>query len=345
MKARKTILVTGGAGYIGSHTIIELLKSENYEVISVDWYFTSSPLAYEQIKEITGREFKIYNTDLCHPETFEKIFEENSIDGVIHFAAFKAVGESVEQPMKYYHNNIQSLVNLLNLSEKYKVYNVIFSSSCSVYGNIQKLPVDEQTPLPKAESPYAYTKQIGEQMLQDFCAQHRDFNAIALRYFNPVGAHESGKIGEWPISKPNNLVPLITGAAAGKYPQLTVFGGDYPTRDGTNIRDYIHVTDIANAHVLALDHLLAQKQKTNYDVFNLGSGNGVSVLEAIAAFEKVSGQKLNYKIGARRAGDVVAVYSDSAKAEQALGWKCKYGIDQMMETAWQWELFKAQHSF
>ena len=273
------------------------------------------------------------------------MFIENKIEGVIHFAAFKAVGESVEFPMKYYHNNISSLVNLLNLCEKYQVANVIFSSSCSVYGNIETLPVNENTPLPKAESPYAYTKQIGEHMLQDFCKQQPVFNAISLRYFNPVGAHISAKIGEWPLSKPNNLVPLITGTAAEKFPLLTVLGGDYPTRDGTCIRDYIHVTDIANAHVLAIDYLFNRKNKNNYEVFNLGSGNGVSVLEAIAAFEKVSGKKLKYVIGERRAGDVVAVYSDSTKVKNAIGWECVHDIDSMMKTAWEWELYRIAHHF
>jgi len=203
--------------------------------------------------------------------------------------------------------------------------------------------VDEDTPLPKAESQYAYTKQIGEVMIEDVCKRYLDFNAVSLRYFNPVGAHVSGTIGEWPINKPNNLVPLITGTAIGKYPQLTVFGGDYPTRDGTNIRDYIHVSDIANAHVLALDYLIAGKNKTNYDVFNLGSGNGVSVLEAIAAFEKVSGKKLNYTIGQRRSGDVVSVYSNSSKVEKAFGWKFPHNINSMMKTAWDWELYRSKH--
>jgi len=345
MPDKKTVLVTGGAGYIGSHTIIELLANDNYNVISVDGFFNSSPKAYEQVQQITGKQFKTYTIDLCNEKEFDKIFTENKIDGVIHFAAFKSVGESVEQPLKYYHNNIASLVNLLTLCDKHKVGNVIFSSSCSVYGNVQTLPVDENTVIPKAESPYAYTKQIGENMLSDFCKQHTAFNAIALRYFNPVGAHISGSIGEWPLGKPSNLVPLITGVAIGKYQQLTVLGGDYQTRDGTCIRDYIHVTDIANAHVLALDYLLAHKNTNNYEVFNLGSGQGVSVLEAIAAFEKVSGKKLNYHIGERRAGDVIAVYSNSSKVQKALGWKCEHDITSMMKTAWEWEVYRTQHNF
>jgi UDP-glucose 4-epimerase len=324
---------------------VELLNHGGFEVISADNFSNSSAKAYEQVKKITGKEFKIYETDACDKIELEKIFAENKIEGIIHFAAFKAVGESVEEPLKYYRNNVLSLINIIELSLKYKTGNLIFSSSCSVYGNVKHLPVNEDTPLPKAESPYAYTKQIGEELVKDVCNRHADFDAISLRYFNPVGAHISGTLGEWPLNKPNNLVPLITGTAIGKYSQLTVFGNDYPTRDGTNIRDYIHVSDIANAHVLALDHLLAGKNKTNHEVFNLGTGNGVSVLEAIHAFEKVSGKKLNYTMGQRRPGDVIAVYSDSARVEKTLGWKCKHGIDSMMKTAWDWELYRSEKGF
>jgi UDP-glucose 4-epimerase len=330
------ILITGGSGYIGSHTIIELFN-KGFEVVSVDNQSNSSVNAYENVKKITGKEVKSYSVDLCNIDASRVIFKNHQFAGVIHFAAYKAVGESVEEPLKYYHNNIASLVNIIALSKEFGVRNLIFSSSCSVYGNVEKLPVDENTPLPKAESPYAYTKQIGEVMIQDFCKVNKDFNAIALRYFNPVGAHPSGLNGESPINKPNNLVPIITGVAIGKMAQLTVYGGDYPTRDGTCVRDYIHVSDIANAHVLAIDYLINSKNNTNYDVFNLGTGNGVSVLEAINAFEKISGQKLNYKIGPRREGDVIAVYSDSTKVYQALKWKCAHNIDSMMETAWKWE--------
>ncbi len=330
------ILITGGSGYIGSHTIIELFN-KGFEVVSVDNQSNSSVNAYENVKKITGKEVKNYSIDLCDIDASRAIFKHHEFAGVIHFAAYKAVGESVEEPLKYYHNNIASLVNILALSKEFGVKNLIFSSSCSVYGNVEKLPVDENTPLPKAESPYAYTKQIGEVMIQDFCKVNKEFNAIALRYFNPVGAHPSGLNGESPINKPNNLVPIITGVAIGKMAQLTVYGGDYPTRDGTCVRDYIHVSDIANAHVLAMDYLIHSKNATNYDVFNLGTGNGVSVLEAINAFEKVSGQKLNYKIGPRREGDVIAVYSDSAKVYKALNWECEHDIESMMETAWKWE--------
>ena len=331
------ILVTGGSGYIGSHTIIELLQTTNYEVVSIDNQSNSSIVTYDQIEKITGKKIIHHSIDLCDMEATEKIFQLHNFSGIIHFAAFKEVGESVENPLKYYHNNLNSLSNVLSLSKKHKVNNFIFSSSCSVYGNVTKLPVDENTPLPKAESPYAYTKQIGEIMIADFCKVNPQFNAIALRYFNPVGAHPSGLNGESPINKPNSLVPVITETAIGKRDKLFVNGGDYPTRDGTCIRDYIHVCDIANAHVLAMNYLMDNKNPLNYDVFNLGTGNGVSVLEAIHAFEKVSGKKLNYVIGPRREGDVIAVYSDSNKVEKAFGWKCKYSIDEMMATAWKWE--------
>ena len=332
----KTILVTGGSGYIGSHTMVELI-AQSYDVVSIDNQSNSSIQAYENISKITGKQIQHYSIDICDKEVLELVFKKHEFAGIIHFAAFKAVGESVEQPLKYYHNNICSLVTILELSKKYKVNNLIFSSSCSVYGNIDKLPVDENTPLPKAESPYAYTKQIGEVMIEDFCKVNANYNAIALRYFNPVGAHESGYIGESPINKPNNLVPIITGTAIGKINHLTVYGNDYPTRDGTCIRDYIHVSDIAIAHVSAMNMLLTNKQTKNYDVINLGSGNGVTVLEMIDAFEKVSKQKLNFKIGDRRPGDVIAVYADNSKAQQLLNWKCKYDVEAMMETAWRWE--------
>lgn len=331
------ILVTGGSGYIGSHTIIELLQTTNYEVVSVDNQSNSSAIAYDHIEKITGKKVTQHSVDLCDMAATEELFKKYNLSGIIHFAAFKEVGESVENPLKYYHNNINSLVNVLSLCKKYEVKNFIFSSSCSVYGNVTKLPVDENTPLPKAESPYAYTKQIGEIMIADFCKANPKFNAIALRYFNPVGAHPSGLNGESPINKPNSLVPVITETAIGKRPELFVNGGDYPTRDGTCIRDYIHVCDIANAHILAMNYLMENKNTLNYDVFNLGTGNGVSILEAIEAFEKVSGQKLNYIMGPRREGDVIAVYSDSTKVEKAFAWTCKYNIEEMMATAWKWE--------
>jgi UDP-glucose 4-epimerase len=332
----KTILVTGGSGYIGSHTIVELL-AQSYQVVSVDNQSNSSKSAYDNIQKITGKHITHYSLDVCDQQELEKVFTQHQFSGVIHFAAFKAVGESVEQPLMYYHNNINSLISILKLSKKHGVNNLIFSSSCSVYGNIEKLPVIENTPLPKAESPYAYTKQIGEVMIEDFCKVNSDYNAISLRYFNPVGAHVSGLIGESPINKPNNLVPIITGTAIGKIDYLTVYGNDYPTRDGTCIRDYIHVSDIATAHVSAMNNLISEQQTKNYDVINLGSGNGVTVLEMIDAFQKVAKQKLNYKIGARRPGDVIAVYADNTKAKEVLNWNCKFNVEDMMETAWRWE--------
>ena len=276
--------------------------------------------------------------DLANQEATEAIFAENpDIDGVIHFAALKAVGESVAMPLHYYRNNFNSLINILGASKKYGVDNVIFSSSCTVYGEIDQLPVTEASPVSKAESPYGNTKLVGEQIIRDFVKSSESQKVMALRYFNPVGAHESGLNGEDPINKPNNLVPVITMTASGLIPQLTVFGGDYPTRDGSCIRDYIHVTDIAEAHVMAMDYLLNNRNSDRFEFLNLGSGNGVSVLEAIEAFEKVSGQKLNYVVGERRPGDVTAIYSDSSLAKEKLGWEAKIGIEEMMASAWKWQ--------
>ncbi len=333
------ILVTGGAGYIGSHTILEILDSKKWDVISVDNYSNSSAKTFERIKAISGKEVKNYDVDLCNLASSKKIFEENKdITGIIHFAAFKSVPESVADPLLYYHNNIESLVNILQLAREYKVPHFIFSSSCSVYGNIEKLPVTEDTPLSKAASPYAATKQIGESILADFSATFMDLKTIALRYFNPVGAHPSGKIGEVSSQRPNNLVPIITGTAVGKFPVLTVFGNDYPTRDGTCVRDYIHVCDIAKAHVDALAYLEKTPSAPLFSIYNLGTGNGITVTEMIKAFEKISDKKLNYIIGKRREGDVVAIYSDSTKAEKILQWKPRYSLDEMMDTAWKWQL-------
>jgi UDP-glucose 4-epimerase len=331
------ILVTGGAGYIGSNTILELLNDASIEVVSVDNFANSSASTYDRIKNISNKVIKHYDMDLNDEKAIFTMFDkEQDIAGIIHFAAFKAVGESVENPGKYYRNNINALTNILNAAVKYKVNNFIFSSSCSVYGNADKLPVNEETTIAKAESPYAHTKQIGEEIIA-FYAQRFGFKAIALRYFNPVGSHISGKNGELPLNRPSNLVPVITQTAMGIIPEMEVFGDDYDTRDGSCIRDYIHVSDIANAHVLALKYLVNGKQIQNFDVYNLGTGQGVSVLEAISAFEKVSGQKLTYKISPRRSGDVIAIYSDSSKALKNLGWSCKYGIEDMMRTAWEWQ--------
>ena len=333
----KKIIVTGGAGYIGSHTIIELLTHTPYQIISIDNFSNSNAGAYDRIRQITNKNFDQIELDLCNQNALEQALNTiGQIHGIIHFAAFKSVPDSVKDPILYYHNNINSLNNLLRYCAEKNIQNFIFSSSCSVYGNADQLPVTENTPLKKAESPYAHTKQVGEDILQFFCAAHPTFNAVMLRYFNPVGAHMSGLNGELPIAKPNNLVPIITQTAVGKN-SLTVFGNDYPTRDGYCIRDYIHVTDIADAHVKALDHLLQNKQHKNLNVFNLGTGVGISVMEAIASFEKVSGLKLPYTVGARRAGDVIAVYADNNKAKNELHWNPQYNIDDMMLSAWKWQ--------
>ena len=339
------ILITGGAGYIGSHTAIELLNDGRFEVISIDNFYTSSPEALERVEQITGKKLKNYRIDICDWQLLESIFQENTdIVGIIHFAAFKAVGESVSNPLKYYHNNNGSLVNILRACAQFNIPNLVFSSSCTVYGNIEKLPVSEDTPTQNAVSPYGTTKLMGEKMIQDFALAHQT-KCILLRYFNPVGAHISGKIGETPVGKPNNLVPMITQTAVGLQEKLTVFGSNYPTKDGTCVRDYIHVSDIANGHLKAFDYLFANKNESNCEVFNLGTGEGVSVKEAIDAFEKVSGVKLAYELGEARAGDVVAIYSDCTKAKNKLGWEAKYKIEQMMDSAWKWEqnLYAQKH--
>jgi UDP-glucose 4-epimerase len=339
MEPVKTILVTGGAGYIGSHTIIELLGTTSFQVISIDNFSNSSAKTFERIEQITGKKVMNYAVDMCDFNALTSIFEkEKNICGIIHFAAYKSVPESVLHPAKYYYNNLNSLLNILECCKKYNIPDFIFSSSCSVYGNISELPVKESTPFCRAESPYAYTKQAGEEILKDYAKAFSQLNIVALRYFNPVGSHVTGLIGESPLNKPNNLVPVITNTAIGKIPQMTVYGNDYPTRDGTCIRDYIHVTDIAAAHIKALEYILSKKQHTNFSIFNLGTGQGVSVLEAIHAFEKVSGKKLNYTIGEKRPGDVNAIYSDTSLSERELGWKPKFSLDEMMETAWKWEL-------
>jgi len=330
------VLVTGGAGYIGSHTLVDLLE-KGFEVVSVDNYCNSDGSAYQQIQDITGKEVKNYVVDLCDQNATENIFKENpEISSVIHFAALKAVGESVADPILYFRNNLTSLVNVLDCCRKYRVHKFIFSSSCTVYGNALELPVTESTPEQEAESPYGRTKQFGEKMIQD-CIKGTDIKAISLRYFNPAGAHPSSKMGESPLNKPQNLVPVITGVAKGSIEKLTVFGDDYDTRDGSCLRDYIHVMDLANAHSLAVSRLDQDLAMVHFEVFNLGTGEGVTVLEAIEAFESSTGQKLNYVIGDRRPGDVIAVYSDLSKAKNELQWTTKYSIHDIMKTAWEWE--------
>jgi UDP-glucose 4-epimerase len=330
-----TILVTGGCGYIGSHTIVDLIKN-GYDVISVDNNSRSNPGMLTGIESITGKKIKNYKVDLCNFDDTFAIFHENDIRGVIHFAAFKAVGESVEKPLLYFENNLTSLINLLKCVQEFETPYFVFSSSCTVYGNPDQIPVTEKTPPKPAESPYGYTKQMGEQIINEF-AKSIGTHCILLRYFNPVGAHPSIKIGEMPIGKPQNLVPAITQTAIGKLEKMTVYGNDYDTRDGSCLRDFIHVSDIAHAHTLAIKYLEEEKNTGLCEVFNLGSGNGVTVLEAIHAFEKVSGTKLNYEIGPRRTGDVIAIYANNDLARQLLGWNPQYSLEDMMRTAWEWE--------
>lgn len=336
----QTIIVTGGAGYIGSHTIIELINQTTYDVISIDNFSNSTPQTFDRIETITGKRIRNLNVDICNLEALEFAISsvKSPILGIIHFAAFKAVGDSVLNPLSYYHNNLESLVNMLKICKLKNIQNFIFSSSCSVYGNVDQLPVTEETPFAPAESPYAHTKQIGEEILINFTKSEHTFKTVLLRYFNPVGAHLSGFNGELSKDKPNNLVPFITQSAAGILPPLIVFGGDYDTRDGSCIRDYIHVSDIADAHVKALNHIIENKQKQATSIFNLGTGNGVSVFEAIHSFEKVSNQKLNYSVGPRRAGDVINIYANNNFAKQELNWIPKYNLDDMMLSAWKWQL-------
>ncbi len=332
----KKILVTGGCGYIGSHTIVDLLE-HGFEVVSVDDFSNSYPSVLDDIEQISGKRIENFTTNLTDFSATKKIFEKHpDIAGIIHFAAFKAVGESVNQPLEYYHNNLTSLINLLQLSVEFDVKNFVFSSSCTVYGNPDSIPVTENFPMKEAASPYGATKQMGERIIQDL-VQTGKIQATLLRYFNPVGAHPSILLGELPIGKPLNLVPVITQTAVGILPEMQVFGSDYPTRDGSCIRDFIHVCDIARAHTLAVEQLMEQRNKVPCEIFNLGTGLGITVLEAIQAFEKVSKVQLPYRIAPRRAGDVVAIYANNEKAVNELGWKIQYDIEAMMDTAWKWQ--------
>jgi UDP-glucose 4-epimerase len=332
------ILVTGGTGYIGSHYIIEQTRNTNWEVISIDNFSNSSAKTLERIQKITGRSIKNYEIDLRNKQDLLNVFKTNAdIQGIVHFAALKAVGESVNQPLRYYDNNINGLLNLLELVDKYEVPYFIFSSSSSVYGNVSKLPVDENTQMGKAESPYAHTKQIGESIIENFYKIHTNIKGISLRYFNPVGSDKTGLNGEDPINIPNNLVPVITQVASGIIPELVIFGNDWNTRDGTCIRDYIHVSDIAYAHIKALEFLINNKNESNYEVFNLGTGNGLSVYEVVKAFEESTGINLNYRFGPRRPGDTEAVYSNNDNAEKKLNWKPARDTKEMMTSAWKWQ--------
>lgn len=329
------ILVTGGTGYIGSHTIVELYNA-GHEVVAIDNFDNSYPDVLTNIEKITGKKVAFAEVDIRDKKALtDFMVSQQGIDAVIHFAAFKAVGESVKNPLKYYENNVGGTVNLLYAMQEAGINQIAFSSSCTVYGEASP-PVDENTEMPKAQSPYGNTKQICEEVLFDY-TQASDMKVVSLRYFNPVGAHSSALIGELPIGVPNNLVPFITQTAIGKREVLTVFGDDYPTPDGTCIRDYIHVVDLAKAHVKAIEFLQQKKYTESYSVFNLGTGNGNSVLEVIQSFEKVTGVKVNCKIGPRRAGDVVQIYANCDKATSVLGWKTELDLDSCMQTAWAWE--------
>ncbi|MGH1436629.1 MAG: UDP-glucose 4-epimerase GalE [Lewinella sp.] len=330
------ILVTGGCGYIGSHTIVDLIEN-GYEVVAVDNLSNADESVLKGIAEITGVNVKNHVVDLAEREATVRLFQEEAFNGVIHFAALKHVGESVHQPVRYYQNNLNSLLNVIEGMQATGCQHLIFSSSCSVYGNTDELPVTEKTPRQSAESPYGRTKQMCEDILFDVCKISPDFQAVLLRYFNPAGAHPSSLIGEAPSNPASNLAPVITETAMGKRKEMMVFGNDYNTSDGSCVRDYIHVVDLAHAHTLALDYLRENRQASNCELFNLGIGTGVSVLEAIHAFEEVTGIKLNYRIGDRRAGDVVSIYANADKASRELGWQPKYNIKDIMETAWAWE--------
>ncbi|WP_209404684.1 UDP-glucose 4-epimerase GalE [Pseudozobellia sp. WGM2] len=331
------ILVTGGLGFIGSHTVVEL-QNEGFEVVIIDDCSNSSEEVLKGITAISGKTPIFEKIDLKEKESVSDFFKRHDdIQGVIHFAASKAVGESVEKPLLYYENNIATLVYLLKELSNKDNSNFIFSSSCTVYGQADKMPITEDAPVKPAESPYGNTKQIGEEIIRETCKVTDGLNAIALRYFNPMGAHPSAEIGELPIGVPQNLVPFITQTGVGLRQELSVFGDDYPTSDGTCVRDYIYVVDLAKAHVQALQRLLERKNSENYEVFNLGTGKGSSVLEVIHSFENVSGEKLNYKIVDRRAGDITEAYADTTKANEVLGWKAQYSLDEAMKSAWDWE--------
>jgi UDP-glucose 4-epimerase len=332
------ILVSGGAGYIGSHTCVDLLDN-GFEPVIIDNGYNSFFETVNKIRAITGKDVKYYNLDLCNKALVFEVFKQEKFDGVIHFAALKAVGESMEIPFKYFHNNNTSLLNTLEASNLYGVKAFIFSSSCTVYGDVKESPVTEDTPMQEAASVYGRTKQMGEQIINDI-SHHVNYKSILLRYFNPAGAHPSGLMGENPKNIALNLVPVITETAYGRRESFKVFGNDYDTRDGSCIRDYIHVMDLAHAHTLALQSVLGHKQEKNVEVYNLGIGNGVTVLEAINAFQKVTGILPNYELAPRRNGDIAAIYSNYDKANKQLGWQPKYNIEDIMATAWEWEKTK-----
>jgi UDP-glucose 4-epimerase len=331
----KRILVTGGLGFIGSHTVVEL-QNEGFDVVIIDDLSNTTLKVLDSITEITGIRPTFHNIDLRIKNDVKAFFEMHKMDGIIHFAAFKAVGESVQNPLDYYENNIGSLVYILQEIRDRKLDNFIFSSSCTVYGQADELPITENAPIKKAESTYGNTKQIGEEIIQDTCKAHK-LNAIALRYFNPIGAHESIKIGELPLGVPQNLIPFVTQTAAGIRKELSVYGDDYPTADGTAVRDYIHVVDLAKAHIAALQRLINKNNKQNFEFYNVGTGIGSSVLEVINTFEKASGKPLNYKIVGRREGDITAAYANTAKANKELNWKTEKSLAEGLASAWKWQ--------
>jgi len=328
------ILVTGGAGFIGSHTVVELFANGDTPII-IDDFRNSEPFILERITEITGNQPIFYNADCLDVKKVEEIIQKEKPEGVIHFAAYKAVGESVEKPVMYYENNVGTLVNLLKLVPKSSIKYFVFSSSCTVYGDPENIPVTELSPIQEASSPYGYTKQVCEQLLQDFSRVNTGVKTVLLRYFNPIGAHPSGLIGELPNGIPNNLVPYVTQTAAGQRDQLTINGGDYNTVDGTCVRDYIHVSDLADAHVKAIKFL--QKNHGNIEVFNVGTGTGSSVLEVVNAFEKATGKKVKYAIGPRRDGDAVSVFADNGKIVKELNWEPHFSLEEALAHAWKWQ--------
>lgn len=333
---KECVLVTGGAGYIGTHTAVELIAA-GYDVVVVDNLSNSERAAVDGVREITGAEIPFEQVDCDDKAALAGVFDKYKFNSVIHFAASKAVGESVEKPLLYYRNNILSLVNVLELMREKGVRNIVFSSSCTVYGQPEVLPVTEQTPRQPATSPYGNTKQICEDILRDTTAAYGELYGIALRYFNPIGAHPSALIGELPRGVPQNLVPYITQTAAGIRECLSVFGDDYPTPDGSNIRDYIDVVDLAKAHVAAIRRMIEDRNKARYEVFNIGTGRGVSVLELVRKFEEGNNLKLNYKIVGRRAGDIVAIWADPSYANNELGWRAERSLDETLAAAWKWE--------
>jgi UDP-glucose 4-epimerase len=336
MQYMKKILVTGGAGFIGSHTVIELIKA-GYEPIIVDNFSNSEKRVLQQLNEITGKTIAFYELDCTDYEAFKTVFQKEQLSGVIHFAAYKAVGESVKLPLKYYHNNIGSMTVLMRLMKEFTVQELIFSSSCTVYGEPDQLPVTEETPTKPATSPYGFTKQVCEQFINDVVNSGANLRACTLRYFNPIGAHPSSLIGELPLGTPENLIPYVTQTAIGIRDQLTVFGDTYNTVDGSCVRDYIHVVDLANAHVKSLQWLGKQEKESLNEVFNVGTGKGDSVLEVISSFTAVNEVKLNYKIGPKRAGDIEQIYASVNKAKDVIGWTAQYSLEDALRDAWNWQ--------